>query len=131
LSLVVIDTRSDPAWDVVQEACDVWGITCAPSLDERGAIVVLLTENDGRVEGSDRMLGGLATPRACRPRLWSVDEPNTLAHEIGHVLGLDHHDDPDNVMFHAPGAHVTPEQTARVQRHAHNLAACVGHDFLD
>ena len=109
----------------------MWGITCAPTLDELGAIVAIITENDGSVEGSDTMLGGLATPRACRPRLWSVDEPETLAHEIGHVLGLNHHDDPDNVMHHAPGHLVTPEQTKRVHRHAHLLAACVGHDFLD
>lgn len=31
------------------------------------------------------------------------ERPGVLLHEIGHVLGLEHHDDPDNFMWAGPG----------------------------
>lgn len=128
LSLVVIDARSDRSEDIVQQACDVWGLTCTTTEDEVGAIVVLLTDRPGNVEGTDTWLGGLATRRACIPRVWSTDSPYVLAHELGHVLGLDHVSHPANVMHQTAGRQVTDLQTERVRRHAQLLAACVGHD---
>lgn len=53
--------------------------------------------------------------------------PEAIAHEIGHVLGLGHHDDPANLM-HTPhealANDLTDKQLSRAQRAANFLATC-------
>lgn len=130
VSLVVIDARSDASEDIVQDACAVWDLTCVSTLEEVGAVMVILSDRPGLIEGSDVELGGLATVRACKPRVWSMDSHLVLAHELGHVLGLRHVADPNNVMHLSPGTETTPDQTERVHRHAYRLAACVGRESI-
>lgn len=97
-------------------------------LTDRGGFVWGVDELDAEDRPCSRSLAGLATDRVCEPRVWATGRPNVLAHELGHVLGLNHNDDPDNVMHPVPGELTTETQMTRVHRHAHNLAACVGHD---
>lgn len=58
----------------------------------------------------------------CQPRAWSCVSPTYLAHELGHVLGLNHDDRDENLMAPAPknGAEADTKQRLRVN------AAAVG-----
>lgn len=133
VAIVAVDTRADtavPAVETIAAACAVWRMRCTTTLDEIGAVVVVLAEDDGHVVGAPkRTLGGQATWRPCRSRLWSVARPMVLAHELGHTLGLHHHDDPANVMYEIVGGdQVTEAQVRRAHAHAHALGLCPGSD---
>lgn len=73
---------------------DAFGMEVVETSDPYGAVSVYLYQEaqDGIV------LGESAGFMPCGSSLWSTMEPQTLAHEIGHSLGLEHVDDDANLM---------------------------------
>jgi hypothetical protein len=141
--VVIVDTRHPEAvataapLDLVLDACAVWELDCEDTLDQAGAVVITLTDNRGRVVGapeSSHGIGGQATDDLCSPRVWARDDAITIAHELGHVLGLEHvgreGSDARNVMtprVSADSDETTERQRRRVHRRARALALCPGH----
>lgn len=85
---------------------DILGLDISPESysGEHGAVLMLHGDREGQRLGETQHFGD------CFPVLWSVDNQVVLAHEIGHALGLEHTDDPDNLMYEH-GAHESPELT--------------------
>jgi hypothetical protein len=100
-------------WD--DQSCnnvyDCWGHR--KGMDDRQTIAITLTtydENSGIIYDSDIELNSVAfnfttadsgrcTPPVVTTNCISTDIQNTMTHEIGHLIGLDHTDAPGSTMF--------------------------------
>jgi hypothetical protein len=97
---------------IVLEACDLLEIACEIQTDpdQRGAVVIDIIAVDSVTLG--RTLHRAERPNGavyCRPVLWAAPLPSIVAHELGHVFGLDHRpiddpDGPDAIMSAVAGA---------------------------
>ena len=117
------DGRSDtvsyfvpPDWfelsdDAIEETELIYGIDLIPADDTAGAVAVFLVAFSTVGWGS----GTSCTPWISAPR----DDPRAVAHEMGHALGLEHVDDPKNIMSPvAPGDEATEEQLDQIRHQA-------------
>lgn len=117
------DPGRDELPEVVADACDVLGIAChAADFKDLGVVTVALVPDSTELQQKGRVLASFA----CRQIVWSVDDPFVLAHELGHVFGLDHVADHRNLMDGDPAWPATHELTAEqldtVQTKAANFA---------
>lgn len=118
----VVKTRDDLP-PVVIEACDLLQIECVAVDEHRGAIRVDLVQLDPAARVRGRAGGSV-----CMPVVWAdAEDAATIAHEIGHVLGLEHVNHERNLMFpHArPDAwELSTAQMDDLRRGGWRLLAC-------
>lgn len=127
LDLVVFDERTgnqasaDPLPAEVLAACEVLELECTPSPDMHGVVVLVLLPPDSAIHGRELQDAG------CRRIAWSDPEnPLTIAHEIGHVLGLDHVKDERNLMWpYAKRPGLSEKQHQRIAHSVTELQGCL------
>ena len=116
--------------EVLDEGFGVWGLEyelVRPEARLRSYGAVDLTIVD-LAHGVDARVGGSAyQPAPCRPRVGVDADGRLLAHELGHVWGLEHVEDPANLMFFRAGdpGEITDEQYETVDREVSLLLACI------
>lgn len=99
-------------WTTAEAAAEVLGIDIEP-----GSVVWVHRSNVAQT--TDR--------HGCRRTVEAPNEPIVLAHEIGHALGLDHVDDPANLMHPYVGrdtVELTHEQHEALSDELSSLQAC-------
>lgn len=90
-------------WDQGQGELDT--LTLVDQVGETLGAQLTLTESDNAifyvdlVKGREHVLGRMLFGDGCRCVVSATPMPNILAHELGHCLGLDHVDDPKNLMY--------------------------------
>lgn len=84
----------DETLDVLAEAGEVLGFELVPVDYQRGAVIVEFLD----VEGPDYVSGRALIPPPCWRSLRTARNAHGLAHEVGHAMGLKHHDDATNLM---------------------------------
>lgn len=109
--------------EMLEDACHVIGIECAPTDDLHGSVRVTiqpLSEPGVLGEGRDEPM--------CKPWMWiASDAPlGAWAHELAHTLGLNHVDDPDNLMTGGvvESLTLTTAQRRKVSRRADFVVTC-------
>lgn len=114
---------SDEARELLDDAFGFWGLSYELS-DGRsyGRLNIDLVDvGDESVVHGRRWDAG-----PCEQYVWAARRSVMLAHEMGHVFGLERHsDDPDNIMATPAASDVTDHQLETVQDDAHQFTGCI------
>ena len=102
------------------DASDILGLELVATEAITGAIELELRDESGGVRGTAE------DKRGCVRFGWSVPDPLVMAHEFGHLLGIDrHHDDPANLMHSSPtGTELDDTQIDTIERGSRQLSRC-------
>lgn len=116
------DDPSDEAQAMLDDAFGVWGLAWTPAASIDAALELTLTgfDEDAEVHGFNIRAGD------CDKSIVVEPDALLLAHELGHVFGLEAHDDePGHVMSH-PDVDwtVTDAQLDEVQQDADRFSRC-------
>lgn len=104
---------------LLADASELLGIPIATTDDSHGSITLDIHESPGIYRGRNLIRKG------CRRASWASPDAEVIAHEIAHALGLDHVDDPHNLMARSgSGVELTEAQVATMERQAGVLLAC-------
>lgn len=77
--------------ETIAEAEEILGMQLVP-MEGDGGVTLTMHPAIGELRG------WTDAPDACTPVSWSEDSARVLAHELGHALGLQHVEEPGNVM---------------------------------
>ena len=121
-AVVTVHVADEAAWagTDVQAALDAWSPALAMTLtDDPGADVTLTSARSAGIEGATAYRDGEGSRiTSCRvelaPKYAGTEQGATLAHELGHCLGLSHNNlGASSVMYWIEGGeHFSPTVTA-------------------
>lgn len=84
---------------VVRDACSLWGLECFDASRLRSPAMDLEIRPRRFSGECDHVEGESDDPwRWCAKEAWAESDVIVVAHEIGHLFGLEHVDDGENVM---------------------------------
>jgi hypothetical protein len=113
---------SERTAEVLDDAFAFWGVPYELT-DDRGRGVVHVTLVDVAAGLHYRGTGWRA---GCRASIVADEDPEVLRHELGHVWGLGHVDDEDNLMhpYRGDGETLTDDQRDRAHDTMQRFLAC-------
>ncbi len=113
---------SDETAALLDDAFTFWGVPYE-LVDDRGRGVVHVTLVDVAPGTHYR---GTGWRSGCRASIVADEDPEVLRHELGHVWGLSHVDDEDNLMhpYRGDGETLTDAQRERAQDNIDRFLTC-------
>ena len=125
VTVMAYDTRTGESGitPLVQEACDILHVRCENGYG--GLRLVVFSEPKGGTLGTAYFWPTLPCARIA----WATAEPGVVAHELGHLLGLDHVPIEGNLMYPSRsggGLKLEPIQYFIIETEAEWLSQCSG-----